>query len=850
METAKTSDISVFSYNPSEIEEKWQKIWEARGVFKLKGKGEKKYILVMFPYPSGRIHMGHVRNYSIGDAVARYYRMKGYDVLHPIGWDAFGLPAENAAIEHGIHPAKWTQDNISYMKKQLKRLGISYDWDREVDTSSPSYYKWEQKFFIEMLKKGIAYRKLGYVNFCQKCNTVLANEQVISGKCWRCDTPIIKKRMWGWYLRITQYADELLDELDKLDWPERVKKMQRDWIGRSEGAKILFPIDGMEQKIEIFTTRPDTVFGVTFMVLAPEHDLVFEITTNDRKKEVQNFCDQVFRMSREERGTKLLGVFTGRYAINPFTGEKVPIWVSNYVLPDYGTGAIMAVPAHDDRDFEFAKKFGLEIKPVIVPYEGEHDFQKKAYTGRGKLINSGEFSGLDSQEAKKKITEFAKNNGFGDFAVSYKLRDWGISRQRYWGAPIPVIYCEKCGIVAEKEENLPIVLPPKMEDMEEWSKIRCPYCGSHAKREKDTMDTFVESSWYFLGYLSGNIEKVDFSSSPFNPELVKRYMPVDMYIGGIEHAVLHLLYARFFTKVLRDLGYIQISEPFSKLVTQGMVIKDGAKMSKSKGNVVDPDDVVRDFGADTARCFILFAAPPEKDLEWSWHGVNGVFRFLNRVWNSFIKAKDFIKKEMGEKNIQLDDKLDHKILDDKNVLIDTDNEHLISLRKSYANCILSANKDIEELGFNTAIARLMELINYFEDFLKVSPTLNKKEDALCLLGMMVGFLKVLSIFAPHISDELFHILKKEFEKKELEKTILEENWVHVDGFEKFTIEDLLSIPVQINGKLRGEITIKRGAEESEVLKLAMQNQKISKYLDGKQIKKVIFIKDKIINIIV
>jgi leucyl-tRNA synthetase len=848
METAKTSDISAFSYNPSEIEERWQRVWEERRIFKLKGKGEKKYILVMFPYPSGRIHMGHVRNYSIGDAVARYYRMKGYDVLHPIGWDAFGLPAENAAIERGIHPAKWTQENISYMKKQLKRLGISYDWDREVDTSSPVYYRWEQKFFIEMLKKGIAYRKLGYVNFCQKCDTVLANEQVISGKCWRCDTPIIKKRMWGWYLRITQYADELLAELDKLDWPERVKKMQKDWIGRSEGAKILFPIDGMQQKIEIFTTRPDTIFGVTFMVLAPEHDLVFEITTDDRKKEVQNFCDEVFRMSREERGTKTLGVFTGRYAVNPFTGEKVPIWVSNYVLPDYGTGAIMAVPAHDERDFEFAKKFGLKIKPVIVPYEGEHDFQNAAYTGKGKLVNSGEFSGLDSQEAKKKIIEFAKSKGFGDFAISYKLRDWGISRQRYWGAPIPVIYCEKCGMVAEKEENLPVVLPPRMEDMEEWSKIKCPYCGSDAKREKDTMDTFVESSWYFLGYLSGNIEKVDFSSGPFNPELVKRYMPVDMYIGGIEHAVLHLLYARFFTKVLRDLGYIEISEPFSKLVTQGMVIKDGAKMSKSKGNVVDPDDVVRDFGADTARCFILFAAPPGKDLEWSWHGVNGIFRFLNRVWNSFIKAKDFVKKELMRKNVQL--VLDGKILDDRNVLIDTDNELLISLRKSYANCILSADKDIGELGFNTAIARLMEFINSFEDFLKSNPSLNKKEDVLCLLGMMVGFLKVLSIFAPHISDELSHILKKEFEYRESGKTLLEENWVHVDGLEKFTIEDFLSIPVQINGKLRGEITVKRGAEESEVLKLALQNQKISKYLDGKQIKKVIFVKDKIINIIV
>lgn len=820
-------------YNPAEIEQRWQKIWNQRNSYGLKGKGEKKYVLVMFPYPSGRIHMGHVRNYSIGDALARFYRMKGYDVLHPIGWDAFGLPAENAAIEHGVHPAKWTQENISYMKSQLKRLGISYDWNREVDTSSPSYYRWEQLFFIQMYQKGLAYRKIGFVNFCERCQTVLANEQVVGGGCWRCGTPITKKKMWGWYLKITQYAEELLEDLEKLEWPERVKKMQRDWIGKSYGAKINFPILESGTYLEVFTTRPDTVFGVTFMVLAPEHELVSDITKPERKKEVESFCEKVMRMTKEERGSETLGVFTGSYALNPFTNQKVPIWVSNYVLPDYGTGAIMAVPAHDSRDFEFAKKYGIPVKPVIVPYDGEHDFSKSAFEEKGKLVNSGEFSGMDSEEAKRKITEFAKQKGIGDFAVSYRLRDWGISRQRYWGAPIPIIYCDKCGIVPEKTENLPVVLPPEMSDMQRWSHINCPYCGNPARRETDTMDTFVESSWYFLGYLSGDLSGVDFSKAPFNNELVRRYMPVDLYIGGIEHAVLHLLYSRFFTKVLRDLGYIDFSEPFVRLITQGMVIKDGAKMSKSKGNVVDPDDVIRQYGADTARCFILFAAPVEKDLDWSDRGVNGIYRFLRKVWRSFGTAINLIKSHQFE-------------ISQENLFSDV-SEKVASLRKVYSKSIVSAYKDIEELGFNTAIARMMEFINYFEDFLQ-NNKVETKADADCIASMMVGFLKLFSIFAPHISEELYRMIC-DYSGYKAEAPISEQILDDYERLEVFLQEDIVKIPVQINGKLRGEVEVKKDADEDELKKAIMNSERISKYIGQRPIKKMIYVKNRIVNII-
>lgn len=821
----------IEEYIPQQIEPKWQKIWEERNSFGLKGVGEKKYILVMFPYPSGRIHMGHVRNYSIGDAIARFYRMKGYDVLHPIGWDAFGLPAENAAIEHGVHPAEWTRNNISHMKEQLKKLGISYDWNREIDTSSPEYYKWEQLFFIKMYEKQLAYRKMGFVNFCQSCETVLANEQVVGGSCWRCGTPITKKKMWGWFLKITKYAEELLDELKNLEWPERVKKMQRDWIGKSKGAKFNFPIAGSNLKLEIFTTRPDTVFGVTFMVLAPEHELVIEITKPENKMEVESFCEKVMRMTKEERGEQMLGVFTGAYAINPFNNEKIPIWVSNYVLPDYGTGAIMAVPAHDSRDFEFARKYNIPIKPVIVPYDREHNFSSAAFEESGKIINSGEFSGMHSEEAKNKITQFAKEKGIGDFAVSYKLRDWGISRQRYWGTPIPIIYCPKCGTVVER--NLPVVLPQRMDDMEKWSHTRCPYCNTEAKREKDTMDTFVESSWYFLGYLSGNTSKVDFSTEPFNSKLVERYMPVDMYIGGIEHAVLHLLYARFFTKVLRDLGYIKISEPFKKLITQGMVIKDGSKMSKSKGNVVDPDDVVKKYGADTARCFILFAAPVEKDLEWSDRGVNGIYRFIRRVWKNFSTIFELIKE------------YDIEISEDK-IFQDDISEKVAELRKAYSKSMVSAYKDITELGFNTALARMMEFINHLEEFIQNTQKIQSKNDAECIASIAAGFLKIFSLFAPHVCEELYQNIPK----IRKDKMIAEQS---LDDYEKLSIflqEQMIKIPVQINGKLRGEIEIQKDSEQEDVKNIILKSEKFSKYINSKKIKQIIYVKNRIINVIV
>lgn len=821
-------------YNPRQIEAKWQEIWEKRNSFGLKGKGKKMYVLVMFPYPSGRIHMGHVRNYSIGDALARFYRMSGYDVLHPIGWDAFGLPAENAAIEHGVHPAKWTYENISYMKNQLKRLGISYDWNREINTSSPEYYKWEQLFFIKMYEKNLAYRRMGFVNFCNRCQTVLANEQVIAGSCWRCGTPIVKRKMWGWFLRITQYAEELLAELDKLDWPERVKKMQIEWIGKSQGARFSFKVCNSDISIDVFTTRPDTVFGVTFISLAPENDLVMEVTEASRRSDVESFCEKVMRMTKEERGHHMIGVFTGSYAINPFTDEKIPIWVSTYVLPDYGTGAIMAVPAHDSRDYEFAKKYDIPIRPVIIPYEGEHDFSLSAYEGKGRLVNAGAFSDMDSEEAKVKITEFAKQKGIGDFAVSYRLRDWGISRQRYWGAPIPIVYCDKCGIVPEKEENLPVTLPPDMSDMERWSHTRCPHCGGEARREKDTMDTFVESSWYFLGYLSGNISKVDFSSGPFNPELVKRYMPVDIYIGGIEHAVLHLLYARFFTKILRDLGYIDISEPFSRLITQGMVIKDGAKMSKSKGNIVDPDDVVRKYGADTARSFILFAAPVEKDLDWSDRGVNGIYRFIQRVWRNFVLMIEKIKR------------FDFEISEEK--IFSGVSDKVANVRKAYAKSMVSAYNDVRELRFNTALARAMEFINYFEKFIR-EEEVETKNDVECIANIMVGFLKLFSLFAPHVSEELFYLISSQVTKRE-HTPISEQS---LDNYEKLKIfleEDVVKIPVQINGKLRGEIEVRKDANENDIMEAISKSERLSKYTKDKEIKKLIYVKNRIVNIII
>ena len=675
------------NYEPLQIEEKWQKKWEKYNIFKVdvdKNK-PKYYLLEMFPYPSGKIHMGHVRNYTIGDVVARYKKMKGFNVLHPMGWDAFGLPAENAAIQNKSHPAKWTYENIDYMRNQLKRLGFSYDWDIEFATCDEDYYKWEQLIFIKMLEKGLAYKSKGNVNWCEKCSTVLANEQVENGCCWRCGSEVEIKELEHWYFKITDYAEELLEWTYKLKgWPENVLIMRRNWIGKSYGSEIKFKLKNKEKFITVFTTRPDTLFGATFMSLAPEHPMVSELVVGENR---ENILNQINEMKKEDKIKRTSddyekkGVFTGSFCINPVNGREIPVYVANFVLMDYGTGAVMAVPAHDQRDFEFAQKYNLPIIPVIKPVDFEIDFENmtEAYEGNGILINSAQFNGIDNKKAMEDITAYLAKKGLGKRTVNYRLRDWSISRQRYWGAPIPVIYCDKCGVVPVPENELPVVLPKEVEftssgdvlkQLENFVHTTCPKCNSPAKRETDTMDTFVESSWYFLRYASPHC-----NNAPFDKQEVKYWLPVDQYIGGIEHAVLHLLYSRFFTKVLRDLGYCNIDEPFLNLLTQGMVCKETysceehgwlfpeevengkcikcnrdvivgrvEKMSKSKKNVIDPENIIKKYGADTARLFILFASPPDKTLEWSEQGVEGCFRFLKRVWNLVISNLDQIKE--------------------------------------------------------------------------------------------------------------------------------------------------------------------------------------------------------------
>ncbi|MCD4754873.1 MAG: leucine--tRNA ligase, partial [Deltaproteobacteria bacterium] len=643
------------------IEERHQADWAKEGLFSAREDSSRPryYVLEMFPYPSGRIHMGHVRNYTIGDVVARYKRMQGYNVLHPMGWDAFGMPAENAAIEHRTHPATWTYENIDYMRKQLKRLGLSYDWKREFATCDPEYYRWEQLFFIQMFEAGLVYRRKSKVNWCEGCRTVLANEQVEDGKCWRCDTEVVEKELDGWFFKITDYTQELLEGCDKLTgWPEKVLTMQRNWIGRSVGAEIIFPLAGEDGEIRVFTTRPDTLLGATFMSLSPEHPMAMELCMGTgQEKEVKAFVDHWSKIpSRERQFTQSQnhsitkspnhqitkskeGVFTGAYVKHPLTGESIPIYIANFVLMEYGTGAVMAVPAHDQRDFEFAKEYKLPIKVVIQP-EGEDlksETMKEAWEGPGTLVNSGPFDGMENEQAKEAITGHLETQGLGNQKISYRLRDWGISRQRYWGTPIPMVQCDTCGIVPVRKQDLPVILPldarldkqgrSPLSGLESFWSTTCPKCGGPARRETDTMDTFVESSWYFARYTCP-----DETSAPLDRKRVDAWLPVNQYIGGIEHAILHLLYARFFTKALRDLGWLSTDEPFTNLLTQGMVLKDGAKMSKSKGNVVDPDEMINTFGVDTIRLFILFASPPERDLEWSDQGVEGAHRFLHRIW--------------------------------------------------------------------------------------------------------------------------------------------------------------------------------------------------------------------------
>ncbi len=810
-------------YNPAEIEVKWQKRWEEKGVFRAIDfdKKPKFYQLEMFPYPSGRIHMGHVRNYTIGDAIARYKRAKGYNVLHPMGFDAFGLPAENAAINNNTHPAQWTYSNIDYMMKELKRLGFSYDWDRLVITCDPDYYKWEQKVFIEMFKRGMVYRAKSTVNYCPSCKTVLANEQVEDGKCWRCGSEVIEKEMDEWFLKITDYADQLLDDMKLIEdgWPERVLVQQRNWIGKSKGAFVKFKIKGKDEYLEVFTTRPDTLFGVTFVSIAPDHPKLLELVDEEHREEIERFVKE-FKKSGRDFSKEKEGVFTGVYLINPVNGEEVPLYAANFVLMEYGTGVVMAVPGHDQRDFEFAKKYNLPIKKVIHREGLSDDVNNwdSAYTEEGTLVNSAQFDGLDNEKAKWEIVKWLEQKGLARIGYQYRLRDWNVSRQRYWGAPIPVVYCPNCGIVPEKIENLPVKLPENVEitgeggsplsKVEEFVNTKCPVCGRDAKRETDTFDTFVESSWYFLRYCSPKYDK-----DIFERERVEYWMDVDQYVGGIEHAVMHLLYARYFTKVLRDLGYISSTEPFRRLLTQGMVIKDGAKMSKSKGNVVDPDDIINQYGADTARLFILFAAPPEKDLEWSDEGVEGAFRFLNRLWRLVYRYREL---KPGDVEIKGD--------------------RLKELNYQIHSTIKRVSNDFESYHFNTAIAACMEFVNYLYDF---EP---KTEDEKKLYAKALEeLLKLLSPIVPHITEELWSLTGHN-------SFLLEESWPEYN--EAFTVKDTTTIAITVNGKLRDTMEFPRGVSEDDVFKKALESPKIRRHIENKEIVKKIFVKDKLLNIVV
>ena len=814
-------------YKPQEIEAKWQKVWAERKVFETPQYSDrpKYYSLVMFPYPSGTLHVGHVKNYVIGDIVARYKRMQGYNVLHPFGYDAFGLPAENAAIAHKIHPKKWTLDNIKIIRGQIKKLGISYDWNREVITCTEDYYKWTQWVFLKLYEAGLAYKKPGAVNWCPSCQTVLANEQVKEGKCERCGTTVTMKYLEQWYFKITDYAEKLLDGLDKLPgWPEHVKTMQRNWIGKSTGAEVDFPIDGLDKTIRIFTTRPDTIYGVTFMAIAPESPLVSELVTSEQKAEVEDFLARVAledRFKRTSLEAKKEGVFLGRYAVNPLTGERIPIYVANYILYEYGTGAIMAVPGHDQRDFDFAKEYGIDIKQVVRPKDGDWNVQERPYEGEGIIVNSGEFNGLESSKGIEEITKYIEEKGYGKRSVQYKLRDWLISRQRYWGAPIPVVYCDKCGIVPVAEKDLPVRLPENVEFLptgqspltlsEEFKHTTCPKCGGPAHREVETMDTFVDSSWYYLRYVNPKLE-----DRPFETEDVNNWLPVDQYIGGVEHAVLHLLYSRFITKVLNDLGYVNFDEPFDNLFTQGMIYKDGWKMSKSKGNVVSPDDMIQKYGADTLRMYILFMAPPEKDAEWNDAGIEGVNRFIRRLWNNYYRILDLLSSD-NENSVDL-----------------TKEEK--SLRRKLHSMIKKIKEDIEGgFKFNTAIAGLMEFNNQLMEYLDNVERPNTK----LLKEVAENVALILSPFAPHMAEEMWSDLGKD-------TLIVNEKWPEYDP--SALEQEEMTVVVQVNGKVRGKLIVPVEITEDEIKKAALEQA--ARSIEGKTIINVIYVKGKLINIVV
>ncbi|HYC01341.1 MAG TPA: leucine--tRNA ligase [Candidatus Limnocylindrales bacterium] len=814
-------------YDPQEVELRWQERWRQAPALDERGDGQCFYLLEMFPYPSGRIHMGHVRNYTIGDVMARYLRARGHRVLHPMGWDAFGLPAETAAIQRGVQPATWTYQNIDAMREQLARMGFSYDWRREIATCHPQYYRWEQLFFLQMLERGIAYRKKAVVNWCEQCGTVLANEQVEDDQCWRGHRPVTKKELDGWFLRITAYADELLEGLETLTgWPEKVRIMQRNWIGRSTGAEIEFEVAELGQTLTIFTTRADTLFGATFASIAAEHPLVEAMAAaGGRGADVREFVERIRRQEATERAQGKEGVFTGCHVVNPVNGEKLPVYVANFVLMEYGTGAVMAVPAHDQRDFEFARRYGIPVRVVVQSPQGtlKAESMDAAHEEDGVLVDSGDFTGMSSAQAREAITARLQERGKGRFKINYRLRDWGISRQRYWGAPIPVIHCGACGVVPVPAEQLPVVLPTDVElleggrsplpALESWVCVTCPRCGGEARRETDTMDTFVESSWYFLRYTTPRL-----TTAPFDREELARWLPVDQYIGGVEHAVLHLLYSRFFTRVLRDLGYLDLDEPFRNLLTQGMVIKDGAKMSKSKGNVVDPDELVREYGADTARLFSMFAAPPEKDLDWSERGVEGSFRFLTRVWRLALSfdAGSFAWQDPGAAGLDAD---------------------AAALRSTVHETIKRVTRDIgERMHFNTAVAAIMELVNaIYERRAAVTG------DEAVTRFATATVLRLLSPFAPHVTSELW-------ERLGASPTLDEVPWPEHD--EAALQRDSVELAIQVNGKVRSRMVVSVGASEADVVARALADEKIAAEIGGRTVKKTVVVPGRLVSVVV
>jgi leucyl-tRNA synthetase len=855
-------------YTPQAIEEKWQTIWEDEQIFNVTEDRDRKkyYLLEMFPYPSGKIHMGHVRNYTIGDVIARYKRMKGFNVLHPMGWDAFGMPAENAAIERGIHPEKWTHENIANMKKQLKRMGFSYDWDREVSTCEPEYYRWEQLFFLWMYEKGLAYRKTSSVNWCFQCKTVLANEQVESGQCWRCGTEVGEKILDQWFFRITAYVEELLDYCDKLPgWPERVMTMQKNWIGKSYGCELTFPMADGDSAIKVFTTRQDTIYGATFMLIAAEHPLVMDLVRGKTiEKDIAAFVEKVKKQDKMERTSEYYekeGMFLDAYCLNPVTDQKMPVFAANFVLADYGTGCVMAVPTHDQRDFEFAKKYNLPLIVVIQPQDRPLDpaTMTEAYVEEGILVNSDRFNGLENMKALDAIASYFESIGKGKKTIQYRLRDWGISRQRYWGAPIPIINCEKCGTVPVPEAELPVVLPmdvvltgeggSPLAKHQSFVETTCPTCGQAAARETDTMDTFVESSWYFDRYCSAHHDV----KPGLDKAKVDYWMPVDQYIGGIEHAIMHLLYARFYSKVLRDFGVLSVDEPFTNLLTQGMVCKESMKcathgflfpeeveegncihckqpvaigktekMSKSLKNVVDPDYLIKEYGADTTRLFCLFAAPPEKDLEWSDQGVEGAFRFLNRTWRIIMDYLDSIKGIAPfEGSMALP-------------------EDLKNLRRKTHQTIKKVTGDIEDrFHFNTAISAVMELVNVLYQVAK--PADNNRTALAVIRETIESIVLLLAPIVPHVAEELWTDIGKT-------DSLADAPWPSYDP--AIAAEEEITIVIQINGKLRSRINVPAEEEAEKIKDLAMADEKIVKMVEGKQVVKVVYVPKKLVNIVV